>query len=113
MVKRSSVEELKVFLVLSFLSASVETFSFCGLSLIENINTMSSAFVRESDEQNLIEVAPTLHALLVYLRRQNGGMTVREIESYYSEKHGRDVYEMSDGLTYAKNDESKWYIILD
>jgi len=74
---------------------------------------MSSAFVREGDEQKLNEVAPTLNALLVYLRRENGGMTVRELKSYYSEKHGREVHEMSDGLTYAKDDESKWYIILD
>ena len=74
---------------------------------------MSSAFVREGDEQKLNEVAPTLNALLVYLRRENGGMTVRELKSYYNEKHGREVHEMSDGLTYAKDDDSKWYIILD
>lgn len=74
---------------------------------------MSSAFVREGDEQKLNEVAPTLNALLVYLRRENGGMTVRELKSYYSEKHAREVHEMSDGLTYAKDDDSKWYIILD
>ncbi len=74
---------------------------------------MSSAFVRESDEQKLNEVAPTLSALLIYLRRENGGMTVRETRSYFNQKHGRESYEMSDGLTYAKNDESKWYIILD
>ena len=74
---------------------------------------MSSAFVRESDEQRLNEVAPNLGALQVYLRRENGGMPVHEIKTYYSKKHNRDVHEMSDGLTYAKNDESKWYIILD
>jgi GTP cyclohydrolase II len=74
---------------------------------------MSSAFVRESDEQRLNEVSPTLSALMVYLRRENGGMTVREIKSYYSDKHKRDVYEMSDGLAYARDDDSKWYIILD
>lgn len=74
---------------------------------------MSSAFVRESDEQKLNEVAPNLGALQVYLRRENGGMPVHEQKSYYSEKHGRDVFEMSDGLTYAKDDNSKWYIILD
>jgi len=74
---------------------------------------MSSAFVRESDEQRLNEVGPTLSALLLYLCRENGGVPIREVKSFYSQKHGRDVYEMSDGLTYAKDDESKWYIILD
>jgi len=74
---------------------------------------MSSAFVREGEELRLSDVAPNLSALQVYLRRENGGMPVREIKTWFSEKHGRDVHEMSDGLTYAKNDESKWYIILD
>ena len=74
---------------------------------------MNSAVVRESDEQKLNEVAPTLSALFIFLRHENGGMTVRETKSYYNQKHGRDAYEMSDGLTYAKSDESKWYVILD
>lgn len=74
---------------------------------------MSSAFVREGDEQKLSDVGPSLSALLLFLRNENGGIPVRETNSYYSQQHGRDVYEMSDGLTYAKNDESKWYIIFD
>lgn len=74
---------------------------------------MSSAFVREGDEQKLNEVAPTLSALKFYLRRENGGMPVHEIKTWYNEKYARDVHEMSDGLIYAKNDESKWFIILD
>jgi hypothetical protein len=74
---------------------------------------MSSAFVRENEEQRLNEVAPSLGALQVYLRRENGGMRIHEIKSWYRQKHQRDVYEMSDGLTYAKGDDSKWYIILD
>jgi hypothetical protein len=74
---------------------------------------MSSAFVRESEEQRLNEVAPSLSALQVYLRRENGGMRVHETKTWYSQKHKRDVHEMSDGLIYAKDDDSKWYIILD
>ncbi|MGF7080079.1 hypothetical protein [Mucilaginibacter sp. UYCu711] len=74
---------------------------------------MSSAFIRESDYQPLSEVTPNLSSLLLYLRRENGGETVRQMKSYYSEKHGREVNEMSDGLTYAINDEGKWVVILD
>ena len=74
---------------------------------------MSSAFVKEGDYQKLNEVEPELGALLFYLRRENGGTPVRETKTYYSAKHGRDVYEMSDGLSYALNDERRWYIILD
>lgn len=74
---------------------------------------MSSVFVREGEELRLSDVAPNLSSLQIYLRRENGGMPIRELKTWFSEKHDRDVYEMSDGLTYAKNDESKSHIILD
>lgn len=74
---------------------------------------MSSAFIRESDYQPLSEVLPNLSSLLIYLRRENGGGEVRQLKNYYSEKHGRELNEMSDGLTYALSDENKWVIILD
>ena len=73
---------------------------------------MSSAFIRESDYQPLSEVLPNMSSLLLYLRRENGG-PVSELKSYYSDKHTREVHEISDGLTYALNDENKWIIILD
>ena len=81
--------------------------------LIFNYNSMSSAFVKEGEEQKLNEVAPNLSALQFYLRRENGGMPVHQLKSWCSDKYARDVYEMSDGLVYAKNDDSKWFIILD
>jgi hypothetical protein len=73
---------------------------------------MSSAFVREGEYQQLKDVTPNMSALLFYLRRENGG-PARELKSYLSEKHGREVYEMNDGLTYALNDENQWVILLD
>jgi hypothetical protein len=39
---------------------------------------MSQAFVRESEEQWLHEVAPTVNALIVYLTRENNGVRVYE-----------------------------------
>jgi len=74
---------------------------------------MSSAFVKESEYQPLKEVTPNISALLLYLRRENGGTPVRELRNHYSEKHGRELHEMSDGLTYALNDERQWAVILD
>ena len=74
---------------------------------------MSSAFVKESEYQKLSDVDPSLGALSFYLRRDNGGQIIRESKSFYSEKCGRHVYEMSDGLTYALDDNNKWMIILD
>ena len=74
---------------------------------------MSSAFVKEGEYQKLSDVGSSLSALSYYLRQENGGQVIREMKSFYSQQCGRDVYEMSDGLTYALNDENKWIIILD
>lgn len=74
---------------------------------------MSSAFVKEGEYQKLSDVEPSLSALSYYLRQENGGQTIRETKSFYSTKCSRHVYEMSDGLTYALDDENKWKIMLD
>lgn len=71
---------------------------------------MSQAFMRERDEPWLHEVAPTINALIVYITREQNGIQAYLKKSYFSKKENRDVYEMSDGLTYAIDDNSKWYI---
>jgi hypothetical protein len=72
---------------------------------------MSQAFVRESDEQWLHDIAPTLNALIVYLTRENNGIRVYEVKSFNSPKEGREVHQMSNGLSYAIDDEHKWYVV--
>ncbi|MEB0260252.1 MULTISPECIES: hypothetical protein [unclassified Mucilaginibacter] len=74
---------------------------------------MSSAFVKEGEARWLHEIDPPMKALLVFLQHENGGMRIYERKNYYNATEGRDVYQMSDGLSYAKNDESKWYIVWD
>ena len=71
---------------------------------------MSSAFVKESDEQWLHDIQPTLNALVVYLTRENNGIRVYEKKNFVDEK-GRETYEMSNGLSYAKDENSKWYVV--
>lgn len=72
---------------------------------------MSQAFVRENEEQWLHEIAPTLSALIVHLTRENNGIRVYEKKSYIHPKLNKEVYEMSNGLTYAKDEEGKWYVV--
>lgn len=69
--------------------------------------------MKEGEARHLKDVAPNLGALLFFLRVENNGTIIRDEKIYFSPKHGRDVYEMSDGLVYALDDESHWYIILD
>ncbi len=46
---------------------------------------MSQAFVKESEEQWLHEVLPTLNALIVYLTRENNGIRVYEQKNFKSQ----------------------------
>lgn len=72
---------------------------------------MSSAFVREGDEQWLHDVAPGLPALLLYLTRENNGIRVYEKRNFIDPKSGKLVHEMSNGFCYAKDEHAKWLII--
>jgi len=71
---------------------------------------MSSAFVKESDEQWLHDIQPILHALVVYLTRENNGIRVYEIKNFVDNK-GKEIHVMSNGLSYAKDDDHKWYVV--
>jgi hypothetical protein len=71
---------------------------------------MSSAFVKESEEQWLHDISPTLTALVMYLTRENNGVRVYEKKNYVDIKTSKNVYEMSNGLSYTTKDD-KWIII--
>jgi len=71
---------------------------------------MSQAFVRESDEQWLHDVTPTMNALLVYLTRENNGIRVYEQKNSVDKKTGKEIYQMSNGLFYTKDDNGRWSI---
>ena len=70
---------------------------------------MSQAFVREGDDQWLNEVAPTLNALIMFLTRENNGIRVYEIRSMF-DNNGREVHQMSNGLSYTKNEKGEWQV---
>ncbi len=72
---------------------------------------MSQAFVKESEEQCLHEVQPTLNALIMYLTRENNGVRVYEQRNYIDPKTSKEIHVMSNGLSYAKDNESKWYVV--
>ncbi len=72
---------------------------------------MSQAFVKENEEQWLHEVPPALSALKIYLTRENNGVRVYEQKNFFDTKNGKEIHVMSNGLSYAKDDESKWYVV--
>jgi hypothetical protein len=72
---------------------------------------MSQAFVKESDEQWLPDVPPTLQALIVHLTRENNGIRVYEQKAYIHSTTGKEVHVMSNGLSYSKDMDGRWEII--
>ena len=71
---------------------------------------MSSAFVKETEEQWLHEIQPTLNALIVYLTRENNGIRVYEKKHFVHPRQQIEMYEMSNGLFYSKDKEGRWYV---
>jgi hypothetical protein len=71
---------------------------------------MSQAFVRETDDQWLNEVGPSLHALTLFLTRENGGIRVYEQKNFV-DAAGKTIHVMSNGLSYSKNEKSEWYVV--
>ena len=71
---------------------------------------MSQAFVKESEEQWLHDVSPSMPALIVYLTRENNGVRVYEKKQTLDNKTGKEVFEMSNGLSYTKDSDGRWEI---
>ncbi len=71
---------------------------------------MSQAFVKESEGEWLHDISPTLPALINYLTRENNGVRVYE-QKIITDKSGREIHVMSNGLSYAKDKEGRWEIV--
>ena len=71
---------------------------------------MSQAFVKESEEQWLHEIDPTLTALVNYLTRENNGIRVYEKRITLS-KEGKEVHHMSNGLAYMVDKDARWSVV--
>jgi hypothetical protein len=72
---------------------------------------MSRAFVKDQDEQWLHEVSPTINALVNYLTAENNNIRVYERNNYFDSLTGKQVYEMSNGLSYTRDAENQWVVV--
>jgi hypothetical protein len=70
---------------------------------------MSRAFIKEGDDQWLEDIAPTQHALINFLTRENNGIRVYETGGHTA-KDGTEFVTMSNGLTYSKS-SGRWKVI--
>ena len=81
------------------------------LNLKDSLIEMSHAFVKDEDGQTLNDIAPTLRALIQFLTTGNNGVRVYERKNYSDEK-GRVIHEMSDGLSYTKDEAGRWRVLM-
>ncbi len=65
--------------------------------------------MREGEDQWLGDIAPTLTALIMYLTKENNGVKVYEKKNYRNDKDVQ-YHEMSNGLTYFRNEKGRWDI---
>ncbi|MEO7802222.1 MAG: hypothetical protein ABIR81_09490 [Ginsengibacter sp.] len=72
---------------------------------------MSQAFVKENEEQWLHDITPTITALINYLTRENNGVRVYTIKEYIDANTGKNIYHMSNGLTYSTDLNSQWFVV--
>lgn len=70
---------------------------------------MSRAFIKEGDDQWLEDIAPTQHALIRFLTRENNGIRVYEVKTHMA-ADGSELFTMSNGLTYSKSN-GRWKVI--
>ena len=71
---------------------------------------MSQAFVKESDDNGLLhQIEPTIPALVNYIKAENNYTTV--FVKQITKVNGIEVIVMSNGLSYSKDKEGKWYVI--
>jgi hypothetical protein len=71
---------------------------------------MSSAFVREGEHQELSDIGPGISALISFLSHENGGVRVYE-KKRITTPSGETQHEMSNGLSYRVNNQSKWEVV--
>ena len=73
---------------------------------------MSGAFVRETDDQWLQDVGPSVNALINFLSRENNGIAVN-LRRTETDEQGRDLYFMSNGMVYFKDHKGTWTILTE
>ena len=68
---------------------------------------MSRGFVKEYEDQWLHDIHPTMTALVRFLTIENNGIRVYEKRSYTADS-GKEIHEMSNGISYSVTDQGRW-----
>jgi hypothetical protein len=72
---------------------------------------MSQVLLKEIEERWLHEIGAGINSLIDFLTRTNNGIKVYEQNEFPHPRTGRQIYAMSNGLTYSHDKEGKWYVV--
>lgn len=65
--------------------------------------------MKEGEDQWLSDIPPTLGALLIFLTHENNDIRVIE-ERRIVTPDGKEIYQMSNGLSYTKDADGRWMV---
>lgn len=68
--------------------------------------------MKEYEDQWLGDVDATVPALGRFLTADNSGVRVTETKSFRN-ANGREVHEMSNGLSYVLDDNDRWAVVFE
>ena len=72
---------------------------------------MRQASVKEDKYKWLPEVLPSIHELIFYLTKLNDSIMVYVKKIYKNQEDGQNIYEMSNGSSYTKDNDGNWYML--
>lgn len=72
---------------------------------------MSRGFAKEYEDQWLHEIAPIMTALIRFLTIESNGVPIHERRNYFDQTSGKEVHEMSNGLSYSLDDQGRWFML--
>lgn len=65
----------------------------------------------EKNEKCISQNPLTVLELIMFLTKKNDNVMVYVKKIYTDAKNGIKIYEMSNGFSYTKNEDGKWYIL--
>jgi hypothetical protein len=67
--------------------------------------------VKERKRKKIPEKLLCIEELMIYLTKLNDSVMVYVKKIYFDTENGTKIYEMSNGISYTKDNNGEWYIM--
>jgi len=79
--------------------------------IFQSFNMRLLSFIKEEEKNCLPVRLSCVEELISYLTKLNNNIMVYVKEIYADDEDGNKIYEMSNGLSYKKHGEGKWFVV--